>query len=100
VTPPAATADADDDDEIEDDDHDADADDVDEAIEVPAPAPRPPFKAGTRQPAKADSKPTGDLPWWARVKPGEMTKVATEKADEMSKSHQGQQLKSDRNLGR
>lgn len=42
------------------------------------------FKPGTRQPAPPPAQVTGELPWWARAKPGEMTETAKREQTRMS----------------
>lgn len=44
------------------------------------------FKPGTRQPAKQPDVVTGELPWWATTKRGEMTKTAEHEQARMSGS--------------
>lgn len=48
---------------------------------------------GTRQPAPA-SVATGERPWWATAKPGEMTKAAGEQQDRMKASREAKRLQS------
>lgn len=103
--------DADEDDEpIDPDDVDGQAIDPlagqeDEGDEPPAPPraavrKKAAFKPGTRQAAKAPDRVTGERPWWAEAKPGELTAAAETRQREMSNSAVGRQLKNDRNLGR
>lgn len=69
-------------DELEDVLEDVDARDDETVIEV-APAP-PRMKPGHRQPARPPDRVTGERPWWARTKPGELTRAATARQTEMS----------------
>lgn len=50
------------------------------------------FKPGTRQPAPPPAKPTGELPWWARAKPGEMTTTAKQERERMQNSKEAKQV--------
>lgn len=51
-----------------------------------------PFKPGTRQPAPPPAKVTGELPWWARAKPGEMTTTAKQERERMQNSKEAKQV--------
>jgi hypothetical protein len=53
---------------------------------VPRPVAVGDYKPGTRQPAAAPAKVTGEPPWWAKTKPGEMTKTAEEHRQRMASS--------------
>lgn len=50
------------------------------------------FKPGTRQPAPPPAKVTGELPWWARAKPGEMTTTAKQERERMQNSKEAKQV--------
>lgn len=50
------------------------------------------FKPGTRAPAPPADRATGDLPWWAKAKPGGMTAAANEQADRMNGSKEAKKL--------
>jgi len=84
--------DDDEDDDLVDPSGDDDADDADD--ELPPPASAKPVKPGTRQPA-ATAKVTGELPWWAKAKPGEMTKTAEEQRERMQASKEGRRATAD-----
>lgn len=62
----------------------------------PAPKPRRStfntFKPGPRQPAPKPAVATGEPPWWAKVKPGEMTKAAEAEQARMRSSKIGMRL--------
>ena len=58
--------------------------------------PAPSYKPGTRQPDPPPAKVTGEQPWWARAKPGEMTKTAHEERERMQNSKAAKQVSGDR----
>lgn len=50
-------------------------------------------KVGLRQPVQAGGKVTGELPWWAKVKPGEsMTAAALKELERMQGSKESRQV--------
>jgi hypothetical protein len=50
------------------------------------------YKPGTRQAPPPPAKATGELPWWATARRGEMEKAAAAEQDRMKKSPIGHKL--------
>lgn len=80
-----------------DDDVEIDEDE-DEAFEAPVPDHKESrrsfnaFKPALRQPAPKKEYPTGELPWWAKTKPGEMTKTAEAEKYRMATSREAKRV--------
>lgn len=50
------------------------------------------YKPGTRNIEKTTAKSTGELPWWAKTKPGEMTAAAEHELPRMKASKEAKRL--------